>query len=106
MANAFTAALLAEDYLNGSKTMAHTSVYHHAPDAQPEGLPLIVEGQHGKGEWVICATIMNEEGSLEKDLNLLESSVNELMKKNMDGLVDMRGIGVQVGVWKGDVFMS
>lgn len=106
LANALSAVLRAEYALHDSKTMVYTSLYHHAPDAQPKGLPVIVEGQHGKGDWVVCTMIINEEGAPEKDLDFLENSINGSIKKNVDGMVGMSGIEVKVGVWKGDVFMS
>jgi hypothetical protein len=90
-----------------SRETLYTSLYHHAPDAQPEKYPFVPDGQHGKGDWVICTLVVGnaDKQLVEAGLQDVEGQVEEWYKRaRIDG--SLEGIDVKVGAWKGDVFMS
>jgi len=70
------------------RTKVYSSMYRHRPDAQPDMHPPIAEGAHGNGTWVACI--------------LVEGKVDEEVRSQFQKEV----VGVKVGFWKGEVFMS
>lgn len=40
-----------------TQQLVHTTLYRHAPDAQPDMLPKIPQGQDGRGECTVCALV-------------------------------------------------
>lgn len=70
------------------RAKVYSSMYRHRPDAQPDMHPPIAEGAHGNGTWMACI--------------LVEGKVGEEVRSQLQKEV----IGVKVGFWKGEVFMS
>lgn len=82
-------------YKDLSDGKMYTSLYRHLPDQQPDMHPIIGEGKHGNGSWVLCVFVeANVSDALRSDL-----------KAGLEDNVDKMGGGVRVGVWSGEVFM-
>lgn len=90
-----------------TQTMLYTTLYTHCMDAQPEGLPNMAEGEHGRGSWVACVFVGSDaDRKLFHDgLEGVEGQVEEWLKRMRLG-GGMEGVRVKTGVWKGDVFMA
>lgn len=79
-----------------------TSVYRHIPDAQPDMHPVIAEGAHGKGGWVVCILT---QGEVNEEMHInLQVGLTDLVDKKMRTEGSLRW-DVKVGVWRGEVFM-
>ncbi|KZM18538.1 uncharacterized protein EKO05_0002342 [Ascochyta rabiei] len=92
-------------------TISHRSIYstlyRHAPYAKPEAIPKLADGQHGNGDWVVCAFVGGDADKelLEAGLEGLEGQVGEWKKRvRIEG--SLEGLEVKIGVWRGDIFMS
>jgi hypothetical protein len=85
------------------------SLYHHAQDAQPLGLPSIAEGEHGRGEWVVCALIVGDKGEEEPEFERWSEGVEGEVKDWVERVGKEEGMGgvrIKAGVWRGDVLLS
>lgn len=90
----------------------HATLYRQAPDAQPDMLPKIPQGQDGRGEWIVCALVGGAtEDKLVNDMGadwtreMLVEQVKD-WRKGFEKEGALREVDMKVGVWKGDVFMS
>ncbi|KAF3046593.1 hypothetical protein E8E12_011117 [Didymella heteroderae] len=85
------------DYANAK---VYATVYRHLADQQPDMHPAISEGKHGDGSWVVCVFMHAEvSDEVQGSLQARVEQVVESTKRDGDW-------GVQVGVWRGEVFMS
>lgn len=85
----------------------YTTMYQYELSARPEGLPDILECQHGDGRWVVCVLIdgNTDLGLAEVGYEGVEGQVIEWEKRmKLNG--NMEGLDVRVGTFEGDVFMS
>lgn len=105
--------------MDATQQLVHATLYRHAPDAQPDMLPKIPQGQDGRGGWVVCALVGGDRDSSVKDPveeymgDRYEDWVRETMIEQVEGWRKglekegaLREVDMRVGVWRGDVFMS
>jgi hypothetical protein len=98
---------LVEFLSTATQKSVYTTMYQPYPYARPGGLSGTPKGQHGNGEWAVCVLVG---GNADKDLaevgfEGVEGQVTE-WRKRMKLSGNMEGLDVDIGVWKGDVFMS
>ena len=102
--------------IHSTNQLVYATLYRHAPDAQPGELPKIPQGQDGNEEWVICVLVGGDVEAKVSDL-VLDGLGGQLQAWSFEGKVrewrerlesggSLEGLDMQVGVWKGDVFMS
>ncbi|KAF9699528.1 hypothetical protein EKO04_002192 [Ascochyta lentis] len=92
-------------------TISHQTIYktlyRHAPGAKPEAIPKITDGQHGDGDWVVCALVGGDVDKklMEAGLEGVDGQVEEWKKRaRIEGSTE--GLKVEAGVWRGDIFMA
>jgi hypothetical protein len=103
---------------SAKQQIVHTTLYRHAPDAQPDVLPKILQGEDGRGEWLVCALVGGDKDSgvtdpAEKLMGVqygdwvgegMLESVEE-WRKGLEKEGALREVALKVAVWKGDIFM-
>jgi hypothetical protein len=102
---------LAQMLTGTTQQLVHATLYCHAPDAQPDMLPKISEGEDGRGQWLICALVSSDRDSGDTDHyedeirgGMLESI--EKWRRRLQEEGALKEVDLKVGVWKGDIFMS